>query len=55
MIFDTILMKILPKWTKIGDISKFEILNPKIQNLTKSQNLKSLTLTQKSPIWTQNF
>ena len=29
---------------KIGDISKFEILNPKIQNLTKSQNLKSLTL-----------
>ena len=97
---------------KIGDISKFEVLNPKIQNLTKSQilrisltlkskifdfdkiwpkikipprwfiitlrfwqiyskvkifdfailtnlfesqNLKSLTLTQKFPIWTQNF
>ena len=32
---------------KIGDISKFEILNPKIQNLTKSQNLKSLTLKSK--------
>ena len=32
---------------KIGDNSKFEILNPKIQNLTKSQNLKSLTLESK--------
>ena len=32
---------------KIGDISKFEILNPKMQNLTKSQNLKSLTLKSK--------
>ena len=26
---------------------KFEILNPKVQNLTKSQNLKSLTLKSK--------
>ena len=32
---------------KIGDISKFEILDPKIKNLTKSQNLKSLTLKSK--------
>ena len=33
---------------KIGDISKFEILNPKIQNL----NLKSLTLKSQN---CQNF
>ena len=32
---------------------KFEILNPKIQNLTKSQNLKSLTLKSKISISTK--
>ena len=32
---------------KIGDISKFEILNPKIKNLVISRNLKSLTLKSK--------
>ena len=45
MIFVTNLKKILPKLTKIGDISKFdeitkfEILNPKIQNFQFRQNL----------------
>ena len=29
---------------KIDENWKFEILHPKIQNLTKSQNLESLTL-----------
>ena len=33
---------------KIDENCKFEILNPKIQNLTKSQNLKSLTLKSKN-------
>ena len=32
---------------KIDENRKFEILNPKIKNLTKSQNLKSLTLKSK--------
>ena len=40
MIFVTNLKKILPEIDKIGDISKFEILNPKIQNL-RSLTLKS--------------
>ena len=34
-------------WWKFWRKLKFEILNPKIQNLTKSQNLKSLTLKSK--------
>ena len=38
---------------KFDENCKFEILNPKIQNLTKSQNLKSLTL--KSKILKLNF